>query len=193
MHRPDDDGAHGIRDAYDGQRLGEQVVPFRCIELVLRLVQEFEEELRVPRIRGISLVLIMLRDLFPCCDEAVGVFVGMQHQFVVVMIIENGDQPRFLRLRHDPIDAAEKVGVDRVVRPGANMRRPRDRHANQPEPRLFDDREIILLHVHAPGAFLGRLEHVAEVHAMAEFVTRGQKLLETECRLRQGTAQNHYG
>ena len=114
----DDDGAGGIGRPDDGERAGDERVPMGAVELAVGFVEQFEED-RVGR------GLIVLRDLFPDGDEAVAVGIGVLHQLVVVVIIENGVEMILLRVGDDPVDALEERGVDGVGRARGRYGRPR--------------------------------------------------------------------
>jgi hypothetical protein len=176
---PDQHDAVGVRFTHRRQRARREPVPGLAVHAVVRLVEQFEQQLR-------RTVAVALRDLPPHVHQAHvddrrvdGGLVRMQRAAgdlrVVVQVEDHVDalgQQRVDDLVHAPREGLVDGRVGRRRRVVAPAHR--QAHRGEVRRRLVDERR---LDAGTPIAFARRIEHVAQIDAAPERLRRGAGLL----------------
>lgn len=105
LDRADHDDPLGIRRSDHSQGVAGQGVPDRTGDVAVRLVEEFEPQVRRP-------VLVVSRDLLPEREEPGCLRTGIVHDRIVVVHVHNDDRTTRQQGVNDGVDPGEEGAVD---------------------------------------------------------------------------------
>ena len=116
----------------------------------------------------------MHRQLLPDAKKARGVGIGILHDLLIVMDVDDHVEIVGQRLFDRPIDAGQKFGFNRIGRVGRSMRTPPDWNAYTVKAGLSDQAKIAFIERHPPFTFIVGLQRIAQVNPASQCLIDGK-------------------